>query len=83
MDTLGANFEPLIIALQAANGVPGASLEQQLHIIELSLVELELDPDVIQAVQMFYSLKVLKGLDLAARSKAIGTRENFDLATWF
>jgi hypothetical protein len=83
MDTLGANFEPLIIALQAANRVPDASLEQQLHIIELCLVGLELDPDVIQAVQMFYSIKVLKGLDLDARSKAIGTRENSDLAAWF
>jgi len=80
MEKPGADFEPLIAALIAASANPYASLEEQLASLELSLVEAELNPNTIQAVEMFYSLEALQGVNLEGRSTA---RETLDLASFF
>lgn len=76
-------FQPLIAALQAASSEPSDSLEQQLQKLELHLVTVELDPNVIEAVDLFYALRVLKTIELEDRSNAIGLEVSEDLRPWF
>ena len=80
MERPGADFGPLIAALVQASANPEASLAEQLSSLELTLVSAELNPNVIEAVELFYSLKALKEINLEARSSARGTA---DLTPWF
>lgn len=80
MERPGADFGPLIAALIEASANPEATLSEQLSSLELSLVSAELNPNVIQAVELFYSLKALREIDLEPRLTARGTA---DLAPWF
>jgi hypothetical protein len=80
MERPGADFGPLIAALTQASANPEASLAEQLASLELSLVSAELNPNVIEAVELFYSLNALKEINLEARSSARGTA---DLTPWF
>jgi hypothetical protein len=80
MDKPGADFRPLIAALEAASSDPYATLSEQLRSFELSLVSAELNPNVIEAVELFYSLKVLREIDLEGRSESRGTA---DLSPFF
>lgn len=80
MDRSGADFGPLIAALQAASADPFATLEQQLANIELSLVSAQLNPDPVAAVELAYSLRALREIDPQGVKPSMGTA---DLANWF
>lgn len=80
MDRSGADFGPLIAALQAASADPFATLEQQLNAIELSLVSAQLNPNPIEAVELAYALKALREIDPRGITSTAGTA---DLAPWF
>ena len=80
MERAGADFGPLIAALQAASADPFATLEQQLANIELSLVSAQLNPNPIEAVELAYSLQALREIDPQGVSPSMGTA---DLANWF
>ena len=64
MEKPGADFSPLIAALIEASANPEATLSEQLGIIELSLVSAELNPNRVESVELFYSLKALREIDL-------------------
>jgi hypothetical protein len=80
MDKPGANFQPLIAALEDAGADPRATLSEQLARLELFLVAAELDPNVIPAVEIFWALKALRTINLKGRSESTGTE---DLAPFF
>jgi len=80
MDKAGADFRPLIAALEAASADPFATLEEQLAQIELELVSAQLNPDPIQAVELSYALKALREIDPRGISSTRGTA---DLAPFF
>lgn len=80
MERAGADFGPLIAALQAASADPFATLEEQLANIELSLVSAQLNPNPIEAVELAYSLKALREIDPQGVNPSMGTA---DLANWF
>jgi hypothetical protein len=80
MERSGADFRPLIAALEAASADPFATLEQQLANIELSLVSAQLNPNPIEAVELAYSLRALREIDPQGISSTRGTA---DLAPWF
>ncbi len=75
MQKPGADFQPLIEALQAASADPYATLEEQLASLELSLVSAELNPNPVPIVELTYSLRVLSEVDTASRASARGTAE--------
>lgn len=62
MERPGADFTPLILALLTASSDPYASLDEQLASIELSFVEAELNPNPVDRVELFHSLRVLREL---------------------
>lgn len=80
MDKAGADFRPLIAALEAASADPFATLEEQLAQIELELVSAQLNPDPIQAVELSYALKALREIDPRGISSTRGTA---DLAPFY
>jgi hypothetical protein len=71
----GADFQPLIEALQLASADPYATLEEQLASIELSLVSAELNPNPVPIVELTYSLRVLSEINTGSRAQARGTAE--------
>lgn len=79
MDKPAADFSPLIRALEAAGAAN--SLDQQLAIIELALVEAELNPNPIPAIDLHYSLNALGEID--TRGRAAASRGTADLAAFF
>ena len=80
MDRAGADFRPLIAALEAASADPFATLQEQLAQIELELVSAQLNPDPIEAVELSYALRALREIDPSGISSARGTA---DLAPFF
>jgi hypothetical protein len=80
MERAGADFGPLIAALQAASADPFATLENQLANIELSLISAQLNPNPIEAVELAYSLKALREIEPQGIISAAGTA---DLAAFF
>lgn len=80
MERAGADFGPLIAALQAASTDPFATLSEQLANIELSLVSAQLNPNPIPAVELAYSLRVLAEIETQGINPARGTAA---LAPWF
>jgi hypothetical protein len=79
MERAGADFRPLIKALETASADPFASLDEQLASLELSLVSAELNPNPIAAVELSYALKALRELNANLTS----TRGTADLAPFF
>ena len=75
MPNPGADFQPLIEALQAASADPYATLEEQLASLELSLVSAELNPNPVPLVELTYSLRALAELNPQGRASARGTAE--------
>ncbi len=75
MQTPGADFKPLIEALQLASADPYATLEEQLASLELSLVSAELNPNPVPIVELTYSLRVLSEIHTDSRASARGTAE--------
>jgi len=80
MERSGADFGPLIEALQSASADPYATLSEQLASIELYLVSAQLNPNPIPAVELSYSLRVLREIDPQGINPAQGTAE---LSSWF
>lgn len=80
MERAGADFRPLIEALQAASADPQATLREQLATLELFLVSAQLNPNPIPAVELAYSLRVLAEIDTQGINPAQGTAE---LSEWF
>jgi len=77
---IGADFRPLIAALEAASADPQSTLSDQLLQIELSLVSAQLNPDPVEAVELGYALKALREIDPSGITTARGTA---DLAPFF
>jgi hypothetical protein len=73
MSTPAADFTPLIRALEAANS--SETLEGQLAIIELALVEAELNPNPIPSIELEFSLSALATIDTSERIASRGTAE--------
>lgn len=76
----GADFRPLIEALEALDAEPGLDLQEQLARLELALVSAEINPNPIEAIELSYSLKALQELNTDNRAPARGTA---DLAGYF
>ncbi len=75
MEKIGADFRPLIRALELASADQRNSLEQQLGIIELALVEAQLNPNTYQAIELRYSLEALRQIDPRGIAQARGTAD--------
>lgn len=80
MEKPEADFRPLIKALLALEAEPGLDLQEQLNRLELALVSAELNPNPIEAVELLYSLEVLKQIDTTDRAPA---KDTADLAGYF
>lgn len=80
MERAGADFRPLIEALEAASSDPYATLSEQLATLELFLVSAQLNPNPIPAVELAYSLRVLAEIDTQGIHPAQNTAE---LSSWF
>jgi hypothetical protein len=73
MERPGADFRPLIAALEAASADSSATLSDQLATLELALVAAELNPDSESFIELTYALKALAEIDANARAQARGT----------
>jgi hypothetical protein len=80
MEKPGADFRPLIEALEALDAEPGLDLQEQLARLEMALVSAEINPNPIEAIELSYSLKALQELNADNRAPARGTA---DLASYF
>jgi hypothetical protein len=76
----GADFRPLIRALEVASADPYATLAEQLISLEVSFAAAEINPNPIPAVEISYALKVLQGLNANLNQSTRGTA---DLAPFF
>jgi hypothetical protein len=75
MERMGADFRPLIRALQLASLDQSLTLSQQLAEIELSLVSAQINPDTYEALELRYSLEALREIDPRGIAQARGTAE--------
>jgi len=80
MEKPGADFRPLIEALEALEAEPGLNLQEQLARLEIALVSAEINPNPIEAVELTYSLKALQEIDASKRAPA---QDTADLASFF
>lgn len=80
MEKPGADFRPLIEALEALEAEPGLDLQEQLARLEMALVSAEINPNPIEAIELSYALKALKEIDTHNRAPTKGTA---DLAGYF
>lgn len=80
MEKPGADFRPLIEALQALEAEPELTLQEQLARLEIALVSAEINPNPIDAVELTYSLKALREIDTHNRAPA---QDTADLSSYF